>query len=152
MTLDSTHPSDDDLMLALSGDRSQDAHDAVAHHVAGCDRCRAVQAEIAGVLALVSSAPVPDPGDGFEARMWARIQPALAPASTSSWQARHLMPVLAWAAAIGGVVVGGYLAAPRLAPTPEPATASAAGPSTGDASDTRERVLLAAVDAHLART
>ena len=152
MTLDATHPSDDELMLALSGDRSPEADDAVTRHVAGCDRCQAVQTEIAAVLALVTDAPVPDPGDDFETRMWARIQPALVPEHARSWQTRHVMPLLAWAAAIGGIVVGGYLAAPRIAPRPEPAANNAAAPSTRDASDTRERVLLAAVDAHLART
>lgn len=142
------HPSDDDLTMAIAvaPEASESPSGRIGDHLARCESCRERYDEIAAVVTLARDASTPDPGEDFDARMWARIQPALT--RPAAWSARQLVPVLAWAAAVGGIVVGGYFSAAHLPQSKTPAVP----PATPAAAEIQNRVLLAAVDSHLSET
>ena len=70
-----THVTDEDLLLDYYGEGSPDARAAMRAHLEACDRCRALDRELRGVLALVNTEPVPEAPEGFEREMWARLEP-----------------------------------------------------------------------------
>ena len=73
-----THVTDEDLLLDYYGEGSPDARAAMRPHLEACDRCRALDRELRGVLALVNTEPVPEAPEGFEREMWARLEPQIA--------------------------------------------------------------------------
>ena len=73
-----THVTDEDLLLDYYGEGSPDERAAMRAHLDACDRCRALDREFRGVLALVNTEPVPEAPEGFEREMWARLEPQIA--------------------------------------------------------------------------
>ena len=141
-----SHPSDDDLMQHGSGDLPSAAHAEVDEHVRSCDSCRAVSDQIRDTLHLVRVTDVPEPGNGFEARMWARIAPQLEPRGRT-WRPRQLVPLVAWAALVTAVI-GATVATYRREPVP---AAVVAEQSPEAQTQAPERVLLTALDEHFAQ-
>ena len=146
------HLPEETLILQYYGEADDAA--AVEQHLAACDHCRLEFERLRRVLALVDVQDVPDPGPGFERKVWARLAPDLETRRTS-WFA-WLFPVQGprWVYA-GGVAalllmafVAGRFSTPSapLAPVPTAATTAAAN---GDLS---ERVLVVAVVDHLDRS
>jgi hypothetical protein len=136
------HPDDDELVLHASGD----AHDpqALDAHLAACDPCGARAREIRELIAA-AQLEAPDPGPDFEARTWARLRPALTARSRPrAWRATG-----AWIGLAASVLLAFLLGRefPRSATTPAPEPAASA---MGQA--TRDRILVAAVQAHLERS
>jgi hypothetical protein len=139
------HLTEEELILHYYGEEG----DALAaeQHLDECESCRDLFGSLQRVLNVVDSLPVPDPGAGYEARVWKRIERSL-PARRRFW-----MPVFSWrwvaaGAALASLLVGAFLAG-RLYPTArKPATmmAAAADPQQG------ERVLLVAVGDYLERS
>jgi hypothetical protein len=145
----STHPSDDDLVLLFYGELPEAEAAGLRSHVAACEPCRASYNTLTRTLHLVNSSPAPDPGADFEARVWARVASGIRPArglATSWWRLGALAASLLF---VAGAL---WMWTPRqsIQDAHVPRVESAA--STTSDVYTRERVLLAAVDAHLVQT
>jgi hypothetical protein len=155
------HLTDDDLVLHFYREDAGDTARRVAAHLDACAPCRAAWDELRSTLRLVDQADVPEPPAGFERVVWARLQPALAPAPRR-WSIRVLAPLAA--TMIVSAIAGGYLW--RVIPSGSGASGGAAidrpaGPATRPPepagrspafarprSTLGERVLLAALDDH----
>lgn len=72
------HVTDEELLLEYYGEGSPDRRAVLQAHLEACVECRALDRELRGVLALVDSAPLPEPPAGFEQEMWVRLEPLLA--------------------------------------------------------------------------
>lgn len=141
-----THPPDDDLVLLFYGELPEDSQEGLRRHLAGCDDCRDSYNALTRTLHLTSGLQAPDPGPEFEARIWARVAPGIqsAPRLPSSW-----WRLGAVAAALLLVVAGAWSWSHRL---PDRSMPDPIAQTTPADDGTRERVLLAAVDAHLVQT
>lgn len=140
------HLTDEELVLHHYGDLVGEAGTHVRGHLGACADCRATLAEIRSVLARLDDAVVPEPDPGFEAAMWARIRPRLdgrggQRRTPAAWLALAAAAALVTATAAGLWVVQsarGEHATRAGAAIPDPAL--------------KERVLLTALDDHLAQT
>jgi hypothetical protein len=135
------HSTDDELILLFYGELPPGRADRVEEHVTACPSCRAAWADLQETLALVDHAPAPEPDDGFERVMWARVRDALP--ERRRWSIAQIVPVTAMAAVVVLVVAlsGVWRADPEPAPT-------AADPDIAR----QERVLATALDDHLEQT
>lgn len=157
------HPTEEDLILHVYGepdprhprdarDAASDETDEIDAHVASCAACRAIWSELRETLTLVDAANVPEPDEGFERVMWARVEAALpARPPAAWWRIRQLVPVAGLTAVVVAAVVAGYTW--RGGPT-TPAIGPAAASSAAEVrtQHTRERVLLTALDDHFEQT
>jgi hypothetical protein len=154
------HLSEEDLILHFYGEGGPDEERRIDDHLAACSQCRLAWTELGDTLKLVDAAKVPEPGDGFERVMWARVQRALPEprraASTWRW-----LPAFGVAAAVVAAVALGYAwrasHESRPVATPAATAASTSGPavvrtSAADLQKTRERVLLTALSEHFQQT
>jgi len=141
-----THPPDDDLVLLFYGELPEDTQEALRRHLSDCDDCRASYNTLTRALHLTSGLQAPDPGPDFEARVWARVAPGVQSARrlSSSWWRFG-----AAAAALLIIAGGAWIWSSRVPEQPAPAPVALTTPADDG---TRERVLLAAVDAHLVQT
>jgi hypothetical protein len=140
------HPSEDELVLRLCGEAGEALSRQIDAHLQGCDVCRTTWSEFSDTLALAGRAAVPDPPEGFERVMWARVERALPPGRPGGAAWRMWLPALAFAALV--VIIATLGARPdRSAPTGTPPATK-----TADARTAHERVLLTAMDDHLAQT
>jgi hypothetical protein len=141
-----THPSDDDLILRFYGEHAPAERSRIDAHLAECATCQAAWEEIGQTLKLVDVAMVPEPPDGFERVMWARVARALPP-RRHPWTWRALVP----AASLGAVVVAVLLGTPSWRPA-EPGPDDTAASTDAEEQATRERALFAALDGHFDQT
>lgn len=140
------HPPDDDLVLLFYGELPEDAQGALRRHLADCEECRASYNTLTRTLHLTSGLQAPDPGPEFEARVWARVAPGVQSSrrlSSSWWRLGAVAAALLIVA--GGVWSWSHRVSEQRVPAPVAETTPADD-------GTRERVLLAAVDAHLVQT
>lgn len=140
------HPTEDELIQHLCGETHPDAGRRLEDHLATCIECGLACEEITGALTMVNTA-VPEPPDGFERVMWARVQQAIALSPRPSrWTWRHLVPAGALAAmTVAGIVLVGR---PGVMPPAETqADRTGAAPD-----DTFDRVLYTALDGHFQQT
>jgi anti-sigma factor RsiW len=143
------HPTEDELVLHYYGEAPAEIRQETEAHLAACAPCAAAWRELTGVLGAVAAVPVPEPDEGFERVMWARISRDL-PVRRRSWFSGQIAVFGSLAAALVAVVAGTmtWIAfATRDAARDTPSVAEAPGPS-----DSRERVLLTALTEHLSRT
>lgn len=154
------HPTDDDLVLRYYGEQDADTAARITAHLMTCETCAATSQQIEDVMALTAGVEVPEPNAGFEARMWSRIQPAIA-ATPSHWSSRSAVFLGALAASLVALVVAGYTWTRVARPVDHEIATSAASalpttaapsPRSTSGSDARERVLLAALNDHFAQT
>lgn len=147
------HLTHDDAVLHFYGDSGRAAA-AIDAHLASCAACRDAFARLRDTLAAVEALPPEEPPPGFEARVWARIEPEL---QVSPW--RRLLAWQPWlvpALAAAGLVVAfaaGWLVRP--APRPPATAVVSPGPTPGPAPVTdaaRDRLLAMAVGDHLDRS
>ncbi len=146
------HLNEDELVLHYYGEMSAGVETRAAAHLADCEPCRASYTALQRVLAAVEAAPAPEPADGFERTVWARLEPGLAPPQGrwSTWLV--LSPArLALAAGIVVIVASAFLAGRYLQRgSPDPMVQTAGGDKA--AQDVRERVLLIDLSEHLDRS
>ena len=128
------------LHYGEAGDR-----DAVEAHLASCERCLADFKALQRALANFGSLTVPEPDEGFEARMWQRVQPRLDSRARSGWRTFFSPARLAFAGALAVLVIAAF-AIGRGWPRPG-VVAPAASDEVAD-----DRVLLVAVIDHLDRS
>lgn len=142
------HPTEDDLVLHFYEESSREEHARVGSHLETCAPCRASWLDLCDTLRLVDESTAPEPSEGFERVLWARLQPALPKPRAPWWSVAGLLPIAAAAAA---AVVIGIVVGPRAWPWHRPApTAPAAAAKSETAA--RERVLRAALGEHLETT
>ena len=141
------HLSQDEFVLTYYGEPSL-GEDRRAH-LASCDTCRNELASLAAVLDRVTPIEVPEPADGYEARVWNRLQWRL------RGEKKQRRPIAAWlavAATIALAFVAGVLwkaAKHGVVDTPAP-VATNTTPSTTAATPQApaNRVLLVVVGEH----
>ena len=138
-----SHPTDDELIEHFCGEADPAARARIEAHVAGCAECQRAWGDLSAALTMVSDA-VPEPPDGFESAMWARVRLAIAEPVRTGWTWRQVVPVAALAAS---VAIGVALSYTRSRPVPA-APETAATEAIADVRQT-ERVLFAALDEHL---
>ena len=147
------HLTHDDAVRHFYGDTGPDTA-AIDAHLASCRVCREAFARLRDTLAAVEALPPEDPPPGFEARLWARIEPELHVSwwrRLRAWQAA-LVPAMAAAGLVLAAFAAGWFARPAAPVAPATAVTAPTArpePTTGEA---RERVLAAAVGDHLDRS
>jgi hypothetical protein len=135
-----THLNDDDLVLLHYG---EEAGPDATTHIEACAECAARLRGLGEMLALARAPETPEPDEGYEARVWARLQPRLAEREARgrvlAFWARP-WPRAAGLAALAASLLVAFLLG-REFPRPQPLSP-----------EVRERVLLVAVGDHLERS
>ena len=67
------HPTEDELILHYYGEAPAEIRSATEDHLAACSSCQDAWRELNMLLGAVTAVPVPEPPEGFERVMWARI-------------------------------------------------------------------------------
>ena len=141
------HPTEDELIQHLCGENDPRDRERLQDHLEICVDCRLACEEITGALTMVNDA-VPEPPDGFERIVWARVQQAIALApAPSRWTWRSLMP----AGAVAALTVAGiaFVSWPGpIAPAEPQPQQTVAAQDEG----VRDRVLYTALDNHFRQT
>jgi hypothetical protein len=143
------HLTEDDLILHYYGELDAAAAARAGDHLRGCADCHASFTTLQRVLAAVESTALVDLGEGFERKVWARLQPELEPRRKGwlSWSV--LSPArLAWVAGIAILVASAFFAGRMSQRSPETTTAD----NGSVAADLREQILLADLGTHLDRS
>lgn len=139
------HLTEADLILQYY--REEDGARAQrARHLAECSACGTAYDALQQVLLAVDESLPPEPSEGFERTVWARLQPALESAPAGWFGAWTLSPArLVLITAVACVIAGAFFAGRMSRPTTNAATERAP-------SDRRERVLLTDLGDHLDRS
>jgi hypothetical protein len=140
------HASEEDLILHYYGETAADLR--LDSHIESCPRCRAALQDLSQMLSLVDTQSAPEPLDGLEQRIWARVQPQL-DVRRSSWWSRFLSATPRWALAGGlAVLVLAAFIAGRFT-RPDTAASRSVEIATADPAGAAERVMNVAVGDHL---
>lgn len=142
------HIHEDDLVLHYYSEM-RDAEDArVGAHLASCAACADGYRRLQRVLSAVEAGAAADAPEGFERRVWARLEPTLSSRGGGVWRGwLRLSPAhLALAAAVLVLVAGAFFAG-RLFPH-----RGDSGPAAASADAVRERILLVDLGEHLDRS
>lgn len=142
------HLTDEELLLDFYDESSAIDRTRVRTHLEQCEECRELDRELRAVLTAVETTPISEPPSGFEREMWARIEPLLPVQQSARTRWQWMMPRLAVAASIGGLLVAAFAAGrvwdqPPAASSPDVAVVDAAMP---------QRLLRAEVEDHLERS
>src|SRR6187455_3595416 len=116
------HPTEDELIQHLCGENAAADRERLQDHLELCAECRLACEEITGALTMVNDA-VPEPPDGFERIMWAKVQQSIAlEPAPARWSWRSLMP----AGAVAALTVAGIAFLARPTPVTSVATTNLA--------------------------
>jgi hypothetical protein len=143
------HITEEQLVEYCGGETAD--RGAIEAHLRECAECRAQCESLRQVLTLAAAMPVPEPETAFEARLWRRIRPELAPRKQRiDWRewftVRRLVPV----GALATMILAAFLAGRYTSPT-QPGGQPVAQPAAQNTAQVRERILLVAVGDHLDR-
>lgn len=145
--MDRPHPTDDELIEHFCGDATPSARERIETHMRECAQCQRAWDDVAAALTMVNDA-VPEPPDGFERVVWARVRQAIElEPRRSIWTWRAIVPAGALAAAVIALVMtsrGNHVWAPVVDTT----VADAARANLKQ----NERVLFTALDEHFQQT
>lgn len=72
-----SHPHEDELVLHYYGELLGPEAGELERHLRECPACRESFARLERVLRVIDATPVPEPVDGFEGEVWARLRPGL---------------------------------------------------------------------------
>ncbi len=144
------HITEDDLILHYYGELESTAARRTADHLRECTACNGSFTTLQRVLAAVDAAPPVELGDGFERKVWARLQPELDREPRRGWLSWFVLSParLAWVAAVV-ILVGAAFFAGRVS---QPAVPSSATETTTASTGLSERILLADLGEHLDRS
>lgn len=133
------HLNEDEHILHFYGESGRDAR----AHLLECVDCRSRNASVARFLREIPAADVPEPEQGWEDAMWARIEPALPRARAVRW--RRWMPIAA-------AIILTFLAGVFVRDLVEPDSGSPGVQGLVTDAEGRERVFLLVVSDHFDRT
>jgi hypothetical protein len=103
------HATEEELILHYYGEIAADTR--VSSHVRSCAHCRQGLEELRNVLALVDAQVLPEPLEGLEQRVWARVQPAIGARAVSWWSRLFsTTPKWAFAGGVAALVVAAFVA------------------------------------------
>jgi len=144
------HLSEDDLILHYYGELEPAAAARTADHLRQCAECNGSFVTLQRVLAAVDATPAVELGDGFERKVWARLQPELDRGHRRGWLTWFVLSParLAWVAGIVILVAAAFFAGRVSQPTVPSNVTGTATASNG----LRERILLADLGEHLDRS
>src|SRR5262245_19023985 len=143
------HLTEDELILHYYGELEAGAR--AAEHLRECTACHANFTTLQRVLAAVESTPPVDVGEGFERKVWARLQPELDRPQKGWLSWLVLSPArLAWVAGIVILVAASFFAG-RFSQRPA-APAVVMRVTTPPATGFREEILLSDLGSHLDRS
>ena len=157
------HATEEELILHYYGEIA--AGTRVTSHVATCAHCRQALEELRNVLALVDARVLPEPLEGLEQRVWARMQPEIEARAVSWWSRLFsATPKWAFAGGVAALVIAAFVAGrvtkidTTLRNTPQIADRSAAenagrliDVAVGDHLDESQMVLLELLNADTSR-
>ena len=92
--MDMPHLTDDELIEHFCGDAAPSDRERIEIHMHECARCQQAWDDLTAALTMVNDA-VPEPPDGFERVVWARVRQAIEiepRRSQSIWNWRALVP------------------------------------------------------------
>ena len=153
-----THYAEDDLILYSYGDDAASLRAArrradIERHLDECASCMATYRSIAQTLALVAAPEPPERSDQYGLEVWQRIRHRLPEREAPWWMTwlrwDRLVLVSAAAVLLIAAFVAGRVWPRRAVPA---ATTAVATPSSGSATDARQRILLTSVADHLDRS
>ena len=136
-----THPTEEELILHYYSEGEEAL--LVEQHLAGCESCQSLYKSLEVTLAGMDTLTVPERGPGYEARVWARLEPALA--RRRFWSG---VPMWRWAiagTAFATLLVVAFFAGRTSAPVVRPVVVA-------NNLSSEERALLTAVGDHLERS
>jgi hypothetical protein len=148
------HLSEEQLILYRYGEAED--RKKIERHLDTCERCRAEREALELVLRAADSMALPERAESYGAEVWQRLKPGLGPAAEPArregnapgkgWAAilshRRWIPV----AAVAALMLAAFIAG-RYWPRHEPPAVREAA-----SAQTRDRILLVAVDDHLDRS
>lgn len=146
-----THLNQDELILSYYREPDSGSH---TEHLEACAECRAELDRLSRILDRLEPAPVPEPSDDYEARVWDRLQWRLrgerSRARRSGWMKYAAAAAIIAVAFIAGLLVsrrdaGVTTTATVAANTTQPPTLPA---SNGEAQQGRDRILLVVIGDH----
>ena len=137
------HPTEIELIAYRDGDTSRRTE--IAAHLRECPECQEELQRIEAVYAAMDAAPVPDPGQDFELRIWQRLEPKLPERRTRWWKGLSETRRLVLAGTVAALVVLAFFLGKHTG-------RNATEGNLADAGKVRERVLLVAVGDHLGRS
>lgn len=145
------HLTDDELILHYYAELEPGASASASEHLRECPGCHASFTTLQRVLAAVDSTPI-EIAEGFERKVWARLQPDLEGATQKHWLSwLVLSPArLAWIAGIVMLVAASFFAG-RVSQGPVPAPVNSPEKTTAS-NALRERILLSDLGEHLDRS
>ena len=137
------HKTEEELYAYREGEMK--GREAIAAHLQECGECRAELERIEQVFAALNEMPVPEPGEGYGAKVWHQIADRL-PEKQEKWWAGLFAPRRLMALGTAVVLLALAFYAGRQT-----------GPNRGDggaadAGKVRERVLVVAVGEHLGKS
>jgi hypothetical protein len=144
-----THVGEEQLIAFVLDDVEPAERGGIEAHLGACETCRAEAAALRTTLETASEQTVPERGDDYGARVWARVEPQLPKApglpakKTVAW--RGWLAAAAVLVAVAGAFLAGRLSRETAAPVAVARTAQ-------DPGQIRERVVLAALGDHFDRT
>jgi hypothetical protein len=104
------HHLDEDALIRYQLGDDEEGREKTREHLASCEACRDALEQISDVLAMVSSSALPEPPEGFERVMWARVSARLDPPRTSGWASWLTWPRLVMAGGALAVVIAAFVA------------------------------------------
>lgn len=150
------HLTEDELILHYYGELEPQAAANASAHLRECATCHASLTTLQRVLAAVDSTAPIEIAEGFERKVWARLQPDLERGRRTNWLSWFVLSParLAWVAGII-VLVGASFFAGRVSQRPVPAATNTPAHTAASATTSnglRERILLSDLGEHLDRS
>jgi hypothetical protein len=134
------HPTEEQLILHYYSEGEELV--AVEQHLVSCESCQTSYQSLQRTLEGVGALPVPEPEAGYEAKLWARLQPKLPERHGFFWFGSSWRWAAA-SAAIAAMLVLAFVAGRYSRPVPQPVQI---------AFQPQERALRIALGDHLERS
>ena len=146
------HLTEDELILHYYGELEAGASTNASAHLQTCAACHASFTTLQRVLAAVDSTTPIEIAEGFERKVWARLQPDLDRGMRKTWLSWFVLSParLAWVTSIVLLVAASFFAG-RVSQRPAPAPVNHAENTTAS-NGLRERILLSDLGEHLDRS
>lgn len=103
------HLDEEALIRYHLGD-DEEGREAARAHLASCETCREALEQVGDVLAMVANSPLPEPPEGFERVMWARVSSNVDTPPANAWTSWFTWPRLALAGGAFAVVIAAFVA------------------------------------------